>query len=59
MRPDLRVGEIHIARACLSDAAEILSLQRLAYQSEARLYGDWSLPPLIQSLPELIEEIRC
>lgn len=58
MSTDLRLGEIHIARASVSDAEEILSLQKLAYQSEAQLYGDWSLPPLIQALPELIEQIR-
>jgi ribosomal protein S18 acetylase RimI-like enzyme len=38
------------------DAAAILALQRLAYQSEARLYNDWSLPPLTQSLESLVEE---
>ena len=28
----------------------ILELQKLAYQSEARLYEDWTLPPLTQTL---------
>lgn len=42
MSTDLPVGEINIARASVSDAEEILSVQKLAYQSEAQLYGDWS-----------------
>lgn len=45
-----------IARAELSDAAEILSLQKLAYQSEARLYNDWTLAPLTQTLEGLRAE---
>ena len=40
-------------RADKSDAAEILALQKIAYQSEAELYGDDSLPALQQSLYEL------
>jgi ribosomal protein S18 acetylase RimI-like enzyme len=47
---------ITIATASTSDAAAILALQKLAYQSEARLYDDWSLPPLTQTLDALIEE---
>ena len=35
-----------ILRAEITDAAEILALQELAYQSEAVLYDDWSIPPL-------------
>ena len=32
------------------DAAAILALQHLAFQSEARLYNDWSIPPLTETL---------
>jgi len=39
-----------------TDAPEILALQRLAYQSEARLYDDWSIPPLTQTLSGLEAE---
>lgn len=46
-----------ISRATINDAQAILELQRLAYQSEATIYGDWSLPPLTQSLESLQEEI--
>jgi ribosomal protein S18 acetylase RimI-like enzyme len=42
-----------IERATLTDARQILELQRLAYQSEARIYQDWSLPPLRQSVEEI------
>jgi ribosomal protein S18 acetylase RimI-like enzyme len=47
---------IAIATASVDDAAEILALQKLAYQSEAQIYNDWSLPPLAQTLDSLIEE---
>lgn len=35
------------------DAGELLTLQRAAYVSEARLYGDLELPALSQTLREL------
>jgi len=50
------VGDAVISTATLDDASEILALQRLAYQSEAKLYSDWSLPPLTQTLASLIDE---
>jgi ribosomal protein S18 acetylase RimI-like enzyme len=45
-----------LLRAELSDAAEILELQKLAYQSEAVLYDDWSIPPLTQTLNQIKKE---
>jgi GNAT superfamily N-acetyltransferase len=48
--------EIIITEAGLADADDILALQKLAFESEARLYADWSLPPLIQTLDELRAE---
>lgn len=45
-----------IVPATVADAAEILALQRLAYISEAELYDDFTIPPLIQSLSELLAE---
>jgi GNAT superfamily N-acetyltransferase len=44
---------ISICRAGLADAAGILALQKLAYRSEARLNDDWSIPPLVQTLPDI------
>ena len=38
------------------DAAEILELQRIAYQSEAEIYNDYSIQPLTQSLEQAIAE---
>lgn len=40
-------------RADKSDVPEMLALQKVAYQSEAELYGDESLPALQQSLAEM------
>jgi ribosomal protein S18 acetylase RimI-like enzyme len=48
-----------IQRARGDDAPAILALQKLAYQSEARLYDDWNLPPLTQTLDSLRAEIDC
>jgi GNAT superfamily N-acetyltransferase len=45
-----------ITRAEVADLPAILALQKLAFQTEAELYGDDSLPPLRQSLEELCEE---
>jgi ribosomal protein S18 acetylase RimI-like enzyme len=49
---------ISILPAEPQDARAILDLQKLAYQSEARLYNDWSLPPLVQTLESLLEEFE-
>lgn len=43
----------NIIYASIEDAAAILELQKLAYQSEAKLYNDFSIPPLIQTMEEL------
>lgn len=45
-----------ITRAEVADAVAILSLQKLAYQSEAILYGDWTIPPLTQTLEQIENE---
>ena len=41
----------------MADAGEGLTLQRAAYATEAQLYGDPFLPPLVQSLEELRDEL--
>jgi len=41
---------MEIERATVSDAGEILALQKLAYRSEAEIYNDFSIPPLVQTL---------
>ena len=40
-------------RAVKNDVPEILALQKIAYQSEAEVYGDDSLPALQQTLEEI------
>jgi len=49
---------IDIVKAQEDDLAEILQLQYLAYQSEARLFGSGDIPPLRQTLDELKDEFR-
>ena len=44
--------------ATVSDAAELLALQKLAYRSEAEIYNDLNLPPLIQTLEGMEEDFR-
>lgn len=48
--------EISIAE--IKDCDEIIQLQRLAYKSEAKLYNDWTLPPLIQTSDSLAQEFE-
>jgi ribosomal protein S18 acetylase RimI-like enzyme len=43
---------VRIVPAVEADAAEILALQKLAYESEARFYGDWSIPPLNETVDQ-------
>jgi ribosomal protein S18 acetylase RimI-like enzyme len=45
---------IRSARAC--DAERILKLQYLCYQTEAKLYEDYAIPPLAQTLGSLLGE---
>lgn len=45
-----------VSLASIEDAPAILTLQRAAYESEARLYNDWRIPPLTQSLEQLEAE---
>ena len=47
---------IGIYKARLEDLQEILQLQYLSYQSEAALFGSRDIPPLKQTLDEVIAE---
>ncbi len=42
-----------IEQASLEDAPAVLALQKIAYRSEAELYGDYAIPPLTQTLEEM------
>jgi len=44
---------MEIKTAILDDAEAILALQRLAYQSEAAVYDDFTLRPLTETLEEI------
>ena len=45
-----------IKRVERDDLQEILDLQYLAYQSEADLFGTQDIPPLKQTIEEVVEE---
>jgi ribosomal protein S18 acetylase RimI-like enzyme len=47
---------IEIEQASLEDVEMILQLQMRAYLSEAEIYNDYSIPPLIQSFNEIKQE---
>ncbi|GIH26341.1 GCN5 family acetyltransferase [Acrocarpospora phusangensis] len=47
-----------IERAGVADAGEILTLQRAAYVSEAQLYGDPFIAPLVESLEQLSKVVE-
>ena len=49
---------IGIYKADLEDLQEILQLQYLSYQSEAALFGSRDIPPLKQTLDEVIAEYK-
>lgn len=42
-----------IEQADIDDAEEILALQKICYISEAEIYSDYSIPPLIQTKNEI------
>jgi ribosomal protein S18 acetylase RimI-like enzyme len=50
------VSHLEITQASEEDAEIILHLQMHAYLSEAEIYNDYSIPPLIQTLKEIREE---
>ncbi|MBS3921375.1 MAG: GNAT family N-acetyltransferase [Deltaproteobacteria bacterium] len=47
-----------IERAMVGDAESILSLQKLAYRSEAEIYDDFTIPPLTQPLEEIKKDFE-
>jgi GNAT superfamily N-acetyltransferase len=52
------VLRVMIERAVAVDAGEILTVQRAAYVSEAQLYGDPYIPPLVESLEQMRKTIE-
>jgi ribosomal protein S18 acetylase RimI-like enzyme len=49
----LGARDVVIERAGIEDAERILRLQTIAYRSEAELYHNPRIPPMIQTLPDL------
>ncbi|MBY9081415.1 GNAT family N-acetyltransferase [Paenibacillus sp. HN-1] len=47
-----------ILRAEMNDAEELLKLQILSYQSEGERYGDYTIPPLTQTLDGMREDLE-
>ncbi|GGV68015.1 MULTISPECIES: GNAT family N-acetyltransferase [Streptomyces] len=48
---------VTISAATEQDAEQILKLQYLSFQSEAALYGNYRIDPLVQSLDSVREEV--
>jgi GNAT superfamily N-acetyltransferase len=49
---------MEIIKAERRDLPSILALQKLAYQSEAELVGDYTIPPLTQTLEGITEDFN-
>jgi len=49
---------MEIERATVLDAEEILALQKLAYRSEAEIYNDFNIPPLVQTLESIEKDFE-
>ncbi len=47
-----------IERATISDAKGILALQKLAYRSEAEIYNDFNIPPMVQTLESIEKDFE-
>lgn len=45
-----------IMKAKAHDLENILLLQKRAYESEAKLYDDYNIPPMTQTIDELVKE---
>jgi ribosomal protein S18 acetylase RimI-like enzyme len=50
-------GPCEIVEARPGDAEAILGLQKLAYEREARRYNDWTIPPLVETLDSVRDQI--
>lgn len=50
--------EIAIKNAVPEDADELLDLQKICFDSEARIYGDFEIAPLKETREELLKEMN-
>ncbi|MFJ5989454.1 GNAT family N-acetyltransferase [Lentzea sp. NPDC092896] len=44
---------VHIGPLTAEHAGEVMTIQRAAYLQEARRYGAWDLPPLVETLDQI------
>ncbi|MEU5879737.1 GNAT family N-acetyltransferase [Spirillospora sp. NPDC047279] len=51
--------DVRIEPADPDDAGELLTVQRAAYVSEAQLYGDPFIPPLVESYEQLVKVLNA
>jgi ribosomal protein S18 acetylase RimI-like enzyme len=49
---------MEIEKATVLDAEELLTLQKLAYRSEAEIYNDFKIPPLVQTLESIQKDLE-
>jgi len=49
---------MEIEKATVLDAEELLTLQKLAYRSEAEIYNDFNIPPLVQTLESIQKDLE-
>jgi len=49
---------MEIKEATIEDAGTILKIQKAAFISEAELHGDFTIPPLVQTLDELKADLN-
>ena len=52
------ISEITFARAAAEDMAEILELQKAAFHSEAELYNNFKIEPLIQTFESISSDFE-
>src|SRR5690606_23130198 len=50
--------EVEIRRVEVEHAGELLTLRKAAFVSEAQIVGDPNIPPLTQTLEELVEDLK-
>ena len=48
---------VHIGQLRPAHAGEVMTIQRAAYLQEARRYGAWDLPPLVETLDQIRDHL--
>ncbi|MDM7831912.1 GNAT family N-acetyltransferase [Cellulomonas edaphi] len=52
-------ADLDIRPVVLEEAGELLTLRRAAFVTEAQQYGDPHIPPLTQTLDELVDDLQA